>query len=324
MDVFLGLAVAAALGGADFFGGASGRKVGLLRTLACAHITGFALLAVILLVGTRPVGSGRDVWLAALAGLALFSGTGFMFRGLTLGRMTVVAPVTTAMASYFTIIMGLIRGEQPTDLALAGAVLAITATVIISRSSGDEEGGGYSTRKIASAGEISMALLAGCSFGTYQTLLDEIGSMADWGPILMVRVVAAGLFGLAILASEALGFWRKRVACFNGNNLNSYEEADGGDGSSRECSTGQRKKTLRQTALDYRNAMICGLLMLAAFWLFLEAVARGRLSIVGPLAGLSPAFTAIGAWLVLKDPMGKFQWTGMIVALAGVLMVSFG
>ncbi len=324
MHVFLGLLVAAALGLADFFGGAAGRRVGPLRSLAGAHLTGLALLGVILLTTWRPVGSGREVWLATLAGLALVSGTGFLYRGLTLGRMTVVAPITAAVISVFTVILGLIRGERPTALVLTGAVLAIVAAVVISRSSGNEETGGDAARKIAPAGEISMALLAGCSLGVFQTLLDEIGGTAGWGPILMVRVVSGGLFGLAVLANVALRRRRKRVARLNGDNLEIDEGADKGNVSRRECSTGPRKKAFRRMALDYRNAVICGTLLLAAHIMLIEALALGMLSIVGPLSGLTPVFTVIVAWIVLKDPMGKYQWTGMIVALAGVLMVSFG
>ena len=348
MEILLGLLVAAALGTADFFGGSAGRKVGALRALTCAHLTGLVLLGAILLITWQPVGGSREVGLGALGGLALCSGTGFLYRGLTIGRMTVVAPVTAAVVSIFTVILGLARGERPSALALSGALLAIAATVVVSRPSGDGNTSGdegESATRASPGVEVLLSTLAGCSFGAFQTVMDEIGAQSGWGPIFMVRVVSGGLFGLAVLLGIARGR-SKQVGPPLGSRITATAEeaalshSSASDGvaevtgeelaaSGEAAETGEiaatgGRKAFRQQIVSYRNAIFCGILLLAAHIMLIEALGLGMLSIVGPLTGLTPAFTAIAAWIVLSDPMGKYQWIGMFIALAGVLMVAFG
>ena len=347
MEILLGLLVAAALGTADFFGGSAGRKVGALRALTCAHLTGLVLLGAILLITWQPVGGSREVGLGALGGLALCSGTGFLYRGLTIGRMTVVAPVTAAVVSIFTVILGLARGERPSALALSGALLAIAATVVVSRPSGDGNPSGdegESATRATPGVEVLLSTLAGCSFGAFQTVMDEIGAQSGWGPIFMVRVVSGGLFGLAVLLGIARGRSKQVGSPLGSRIAATAEEAtlspSANDGvaevtseelaaSGEAAATGEiaatgGRKAFRQQIVSYRNAIFCGILLLAAHIMLIEALGLGMLSIVGPLTGLTPAFTAIAAWIVLSDPMGKYQWIGMFIALAGVLMVAFG
>lgn len=359
MEILLGLLVAAALGTADFFGGSAGRKVGALRALTCAHLTGLVLLGALLLITWQPVGNSREIGLAALGGLALCSGTGFLYRGLTIGRMTVVAPVTAAVVSIFTVILGLARNERPSALALSGAFLAIAATIVVSRPSGDSNPSGNEGESVARASpgvEVLMSTLAGCSFGAFQTVMDEIGAQSGWGPIFMIRVVSGGLFGLAVLFGIARGRSKQagsppgsRIAATAkkatlSNPANSGEAtttgeaaagkgeaaasdeiaAEGEEAASDEIAAATGWKAFKQQIVSYRNAIFCGILLLTAHIMLIEALELGMLSIVGPLTGLTPAFTAIAAWIVLSDPMGKYQWIGMLIALAGVLMVAFG
>lgn len=340
MEILLGLLVAAALGTADFFGGSAGRKVGALRALTCAHLTGLVLLGALLLITWQPIGNSREIGLAALGGLALCSGTGFLYRGLTIGRMTVVAPVTAAVVSIFTVILGLARSERPSALALSGAFLAIAATIVVSRpsddsnSSGDE---GESAARTSPGVEVLMSTLAGCSFGAFQTVMDEIGAQSGWGPIFMIRVVSGGLFGLAVLFGIARGRSKQagsppgsRIAATAeeatlSSPANSGEATAAGEAAaSDEIAAATGWKAFKQQIVSYRNAIFCGILLLTAHIMLIEALELGMLSIVGPLTGLTPAFTAIAAWIVLSDPMGKYQWIGMLIALAGVLMVAFG
>ena len=338
MEIFLGLLVAASLGTADFFGGAAGRKVGPLRSITAAQITGLVMLGVYLLAAWEPVGSAREVALGSLAGLAITSGTGFLYRGLALGRMTVVAPVTASVVSIFTVTLGLGRGERPSAVALTGAILAIAATIVVSRPSGDSSGNSSVAAEVGRlrpGGEILTSALAGCSFGVFQTLLDEIGGEAGWGPVFMVRVVASGLLGGAVLWLTLRDRSRRR---------NSQESAENGereglpsDSSSEdiaqhrggaantEGAQGQERTILlKQKAHDFLPALIAGALLLTAHVMLIEALALGFLSIVGPLTSLTPAFTAIGAWIFLKDHMGKMQWMGLAIALVGVLLVAIG
>lgn len=331
MDILLGLLVAASLGTADFFGGAAGRKVGPLRAITAAQFTGLVMLGVYLLAAWEPIGGAREVALGSLAGVAITSGTGFLYRGLALGRMTVVAPVTASVVSIFTVVLGLVRGERPSAVSLSGAILAIVATIVVSRTGSEK--GGREAGQLKPSGEIINSALAGCSFGVFQTLLDEIGGEAGWGPVFMVRIVASGLLGAAVLVFT-LRARKRRIStglAKGGEGRESSPDSDKVGGSQHRSGTAdaesdhtQARTMLKQRLHDFLPAAIAGALLLTAHIMLIEALAAGYLSIVGPLTSLTPAFTAIGAWLFLKDHMGKMQWVGLAIALAGVLMVAIG
>lgn len=294
MDVILGIGVAGGLGLADFFGGMSGRRTGPVRTVVGAQLVGGVIMGVYLLATWQSVGSTREILLALLAGGALTLGVGFMYTGFTFGRIAVVAPVTASAIAILTFIVGLVRGERPSSLSLAGVALAIVAVVLISRppkarhapSPPSEPG-----RRIGLGGELGLSLAAGASLATFQTTIGEIGDAAGFAPLLVVRAAALAL-SLAALAVV----WRRAGA--------------------------PRLRLPRRSTVV--PVVASGVLLLLAHALLLEALSLGLLSIVGPITALSPAFTVIPAWLFLHEHISRVQVLGMVVATAGLVLVALG
>lgn len=294
MDVILGIGVAAGLGLADFFGGMAGRRTGPVRTVVGAQLVGGVIIGIYLLVTWQSVGGTREILLALLAGGALTLGVGFMYTGFTFGRIAVVAPVTASAIAVLTFVVGLVRGERPSSLSLAGVALAIVAVVLISRppkapraAPPESEPG----RPFGLGGELGLSLAAGASLATFQTTIGEIGDAAGFAPLLVVRAAALGL-SLAVL----LVVWQR-------------------GGASRP------RAPQRRTVVP---VVASGLLLLVAHALLLEALAQGLLSIVGPITALSPAFTVIPAWLFLHEHISRVQVLGMVVATAGLVLVALG
>ena len=303
MDVVLGIGVAAGLGLADFFGGMSGRRTGPIRTITGVQIVGAVIMGIYLLATWQPLGGTRELLLAVLAGGALTLGIGFMYTGFTWGRMAVVAPVTAALIAVLTFSVGLVRGERPSPLALAGVGLAIVAVVLISRPpaaadtpAGDEQtgapGAGEQTgRRFGLGAELGLSLAAGASLATFQTTIGEIGDAAGVAPLLVVRAAAIALSLAALLVVwRRAGFPRPRAP---------------------------RRSTLVPVVTS-------GFLLLLAHALLLEALSLGYLSIVGPITALSPAFTVVPAWLFLQEHISRVQVVGMVTATAGLVLVALG
>ncbi|MDE0653176.1 MAG: EamA family transporter, partial [bacterium] len=196
MDVLLGIGVAGGLGLADFFGGMSGRRTGPIRTIVGVQLVGGVIIGIYLLATWQPLGGTREMLLAVLAGGALTLGIGFMYTGFTWGRMAVVAPVTAALIAILTFAVGLVRGERPSSLALAGVALAIVAVVLISRPAQATDApaeGGESGQRFGLGAELGLSLAAGASLATFQTTIGEIGDAAGVAPLLIVRAAAATL-----------------------------------------------------------------------------------------------------------------------------------
>lgn len=296
MDVLLGIGVAAGLGLADFFGGMSGRRTGPIRTIAGVQVVGGTIMGIYLLATWQPLGGTRELLLAVVAGGALTLGIGFMYTGFTWGRIAVVAPVTAALIAVLTFAAGLVRGERPSPLALAGIGLAIVAVILISRPprAAGAEGAAPAERtgkRFGLGAELGLSLAAGASLATFQTTIGEIGDAAGVAPLLVVRAAAIALSVAALLVVwRRAGFPRPRPP---------------------------RRSTVVPVVAS-------GFLLLLAHALLLEALSQGFLSIVGPITALSPAFTVVPAWIVLDEHISRVQVVGMVVATAGLVLVALG
>ena len=294
MEVLLGVGVAAGFGFSDFIGGTASRRTGPLRSIAGVQLTGAAIIGIYLLAASAPLGGVRETVLAAIAGASLALGGGCMYAGLTWGRMSVMAPVAAAAMAVITFAVGLVRGERPSQLALAGVVLAIVAVMLISRpprAADVRPGQAGSPRRIGLGGELALSLTAGAGFAGFQTTLGEIGGAAGFAPLLVVRAVGGTLMLLILgVVWWGAGAPRPRVP---------------------------QRSTLVPVA-------VAGLLLLVAHALLIEALSRGLLSVVGPITSLSPAFTVIPARIFLHEHISRMQIVGMVLATAGLVLAALG
>ena len=65
--------------------------------------------------------------MAGAAGVAAF------YKALSLGTMSVVAPITGLLSAALPVLAGLGRGERPEPVALVGIAIALLAIVLVSR-----------------------------------------------------------------------------------------------------------------------------------------------------------------------------------------------
>ncbi len=293
MEVLLGIGVAAGFGFSDFLGGTAGRRTGPLRVLTGAQFTGAVIIGVYLLAASQPLGGTREAVLATVAGGGLAFATACMYTGLSWGRMAVMAPVAATAMAVFTFAAGLVRGERPSTLALAGVALAIVAVVLISSPAraGDLAPGDEPARRIGLGGELALSTAAGAGFATFQTALGEIGDAAGVAPLLVIRGVGATLGFMVLMV-----VWRR---------------------------SGAPRPQLPQR-VNVVPVVATGVLLLLAHVLLIEALSLGLLSIVGPITSLSPAFTVIPARIFLHEHINRIQVAGMVLATAGLVLVALG
>jgi drug/metabolite transporter (DMT)-like permease len=161
----IALALGASLlwGVGDFLGGLSSRRLATLTVLAVSELVGWLAVAVVV-VATRPdAPSAGAAALAALAGIGGVVGLGGLYRGMAVGAMGVVAPISSA-AAILPVAVGLATGDRPGSLQLAGVAVALAGIVLVSREQTDA-----GPRLAAGVG---LALLAALGFGSYFVLID--------------------------------------------------------------------------------------------------------------------------------------------------------
>ncbi len=120
MAVLLSLLAALSYGLADFCGG--------LRQQARERVVGGPARGVTgggpgPRDGARPRAATRrrgDLWWGAAAGVGNGFGTAFLYRGLSSGRMGVVAPVSGVGAAVIPVAVGVLLGERPGCLVWVG------------------------------------------------------------------------------------------------------------------------------------------------------------------------------------------------------------
>jgi len=198
MGIVVGLLAAACFGSGDFLGGRASRAAPALLVLLVAQLAaGVVALTLALAFTGEPI--GRDVAYGAAAGLVNAVGLGFLYRGLAVGRMGIVAPVAAVVASVIPVGWGLAVGERPGGVVLLGVVVATMAGALISREAdGSDDAPGRS---------VLIAVAAGAGLGTSFILFANTGSASGMWPVLSARVVAV----LGVGAVVALGLRREPV-----------------------------------------------------------------------------------------------------------------
>ncbi|MDX1659032.1 MAG: EamA family transporter [Nitriliruptorales bacterium] len=195
MSIFLALTAAVSWGTSDFLGGLAGRRAGddsVLSILFVTQAMGFVptLIAALLVAGE--VTSG-DVLIGAVAGLVGMAGVAALYRGLRIGKMGVVAPITGAVAAAIPVVASVVQGEIPSVLTWAGIALALLAIVLVSadRTTSEEPATGNMPPGLAEA------IGAGLGFGLIFLLLDLTTPGSGLWPLIVLRGIGTVLVALA-------------------------------------------------------------------------------------------------------------------------------
>ena len=193
------IAIALALGASlswglgDFLGGLKSRTLHVLTVLVLSQVAGMTA-AVIWVVASRDGFPGWPATLFAVgAGASGCLGIATLYRGMAVGAMGIVAPVS-AVAAVIPFAVGIGSGERPSPVQLAGIVVALAGVAVASREPAHLGGG--------RADGIGLALLAALGFGLYFVFADRA---ADESVPFAVATARGASLLLAFLAAVAVG-----------------------------------------------------------------------------------------------------------------------
>lgn len=192
----LGLAAAAAWGAGDFGGGLTSRRAPVFGVVLLSQVVGMAIALGLALLRAESVPQGTDLLLCFAAGT--FGGIGItsLYRGLAVGRMGIVAPVTGVLAAVIPVVGGIILEGLPAPMVLVGIGLAILSVVLVSRVA--DEGG-------RRAG-LTEALVAGVAIGSFGIVISGLSEGGVFSALTVIRLVQSVLVVVAVLATRSA--WR--------------------------------------------------------------------------------------------------------------------
>jgi drug/metabolite transporter (DMT)-like permease len=191
--VLLGLCIAAAFGSGDFVGGRASRTASTVAVLVVAQACSVVGALAVSFVFSADV-AGDDLVYGALAGTVNVAGLGLLYHGLANHPAGVVAPIAAVVGTVVPVTWGLVQGERPSALVLAGCLTAIVAGALVAR---DTEGG---SRTGVAAGAVQ-AVVAGVLLGSSLVLFAETSEASGQWPVFAARSAALVCVGLVALAA---------------------------------------------------------------------------------------------------------------------------
>jgi drug/metabolite transporter (DMT)-like permease len=287
------LAAALLYGSADFLGGVATRRARVLAVLPLSAGAGaVVMIASAVLAGDplRSAGLGWGIAAGAVGGVGLI----IFYAGLAAGPMSVVAPVSALMSTVLPLAFALAGGERLTALEYTGALLCLAAIVLVSSAETKPPAGQPRRRGIMAflAGTgfhgraVSYGLGAGTTFGLFFLFIRYAGQSGALWPVSSARV--AGLAVVLIAAAVT----RTRPVLMRAN-----------------------RRLLAATAGS-------GILDASANICYVLATRAGLFGLAVVLTSLYPGITVVLARFVLNERMRLPQRVGLLLAAAGVVLVT--
>ena len=199
--VLLGLIIAAAFGSGDYVGGRASASASLVAVLVVSQAVSVCGAIVLALTVSAQV-SPHDIVYGAVAGVSNVIGLALLYYALARHAAGVVAPITAVVGSAVPVTWGLLHGERPSGVVLAGIALAIAAGGLIAREPGSSSGPTV-------ARGVPYAIAAGFALGSSLVLFTEASSRSGQWPVFAARASA-----LVVAALAAVWFARRRTIAF--------------------------------------------------------------------------------------------------------------
>jgi drug/metabolite transporter (DMT)-like permease len=185
----LSLGAAGVWGGGDFAGGIATKRASVFRVVAIAHAFGLVLMLVLVWIsGERLPPLAAFEW-GAVAGITDAFGVAALYKGLSTGRMGVVAPVASVITAILPVLFGIHIEGMPGRMQLLGFALAVASLWLITRPDGALDARRGLGLAVLAGAMFGLLLISGKEAGRYAVLWPLVGARAA-STVLMFTIVA--------------------------------------------------------------------------------------------------------------------------------------
>lgn len=197
MAALLALAGAACWGAGDFLGGLAARRIAVLTVIAVSQAIGLAGLAAWVWLADEPFPGASKLLPAAGAGVVVVVGLAALYRGLAIGAMGIVAPISAA-GPVVPLAVDAIQGSVPEALQWLGIGLILTGIAMLSHEPSPSGG-----RQLAAGA--GLAVSAALAFGLFFVGIDAGSDESATWAVLFARAAGVSLaVAAAAVTSTAL------------------------------------------------------------------------------------------------------------------------
>ncbi|MER7497960.1 DMT family transporter [Streptomyces pharetrae] len=285
MTALFALATSLLWGLADFGGGLLTRRTPALTVVVVSQSIAVLVLGTLVVATGAWSEAGPQLWFAVGAGLVGPVAMLAFYKALALGPMGVVSPLGS-LGVAVPVGVGLVLGERPGLLQLAGIVVAVAGVVL----AGGPQFRGAPVQRQA----VLLTLLAAFGFGAVMALIAEASTTVTglFLALFVQRVTNVVAGGAALYVSVRRGVPALPADGFPWGAL---------------------------PALAF-----VGLADVAANGTYAIAAQHGPVTVAAVLASLYPVVTALAARGILSERLRAVQAAGAGLALAGSLLLATG
>ncbi|MBJ7347351.1 MAG: DMT family transporter [Thermoleophilaceae bacterium] len=195
LAIALSVAASIAWGAGDFGGGVLSRRLHVFTVVFFSQLAALVVSLALLAASGESFPSFGELAPAGLAGIAGIGGLCALFYGLSIGRVSIVAPLT-ALSVAVPVLADLFAGNVPSTLQAAGMVVAFLGVVLASLEPGESE---RETPWLA----VGMGLLAALGFGVFFVAMDSAVDAGYFWALTTERFIATLALGVAVLVAGA-------------------------------------------------------------------------------------------------------------------------
>jgi drug/metabolite transporter (DMT)-like permease len=167
LSILYGLGAALSWGAGDFTGGLAARKAGAYRSVFYGEVVGVLVLLVLVVFAGEPLSNSRTWFMSMFAGALGSIGLLLLYHSMTLGLMSIAAPVSALLAAALPVVVGIFTEGLPEFLTVLGFGFALFAVWMVS------QGENGVTNIFAHLADLKLPLLAGIGFGSYFVFMHE-------------------------------------------------------------------------------------------------------------------------------------------------------
>lgn len=285
--IVVALASSIAWGAADFLGGLTARRVRVIAVVLVAQAIALACVAAVVAARGRGAPPLDEIGFALLAGVAGTLGVVAFYYALSIGVMSIVAPIA-AIGIAIPVFAGMASGERPSWVQLAGMAAAVAGVAFAGREPPPDPQRAaelHSDRRLRRRA-IGAAALAAIGFGGFMVAIDRAAETDVFWAILFPRVTTVAVLGVAVVFFA--------------------------------------RDAIRGVSAHLPALAALGVFDATANLAFVYASTRGDLSVAAVLSSLYPIVTVALAHRVLHERIARVQWVGVVTALAGVVLIAGG
>jgi drug/metabolite transporter (DMT)-like permease len=179
--IVLGLLASIGWGLADFGGGLTSRRAPVLGVLLGSQVASLAVAVPILAISSEPAMRPIDLAVSIGGGVLGAAGLALLYRGLSVGRMGVVAPIAAVITATLPVAYGFVTEGVPSMLAIVGIGAAGVSVILVSRSPDSADG---------RPSGLWYGVAAGTVFGLFTIGAAQLSDDLIISPVVLIRVAS--------------------------------------------------------------------------------------------------------------------------------------